>query len=109
MAGGLFNTTLTGTGTVAISVVGKPMVLDCSQQPVYVDRNAAVCWSSTLTPGFHNSMNMSSALRGGSGEPVQMVLHGPGFVVVQAFERSPPPASNKTAGGLLCTIGDLIP
>ena len=46
MAGGLFNTTVRGTGTVALCTVGKPVVLDCSQQPTYVDVQAAVAWSS---------------------------------------------------------------
>ncbi|KRF20568.1 hypothetical protein ASG90_18495 [Nocardioides sp. Soil797] len=109
MTGGLFNTTIGGVGTMAIHVVGKPMVLDCSQQPVYVDRNAAVCWSASLTPSTHSSMNMGSMLRGGSGEAVQMVFHGPGFVVVQAYEWRPPPAPDKKGGGVLGTIGDLIP
>jgi uncharacterized protein (AIM24 family) len=34
-------------------------------------------------------MNMSSMLRGGSGEAVQYAFHGPGFVVVQAYEWKP--------------------
>jgi uncharacterized protein (AIM24 family) len=86
---GLFNTTIGGTGTVAINVVGMPVVLDCSQQPIFVDPQSAVCWSAGLTPGVHNSMNMSSLLRGGSGEAIQYVFHGPGFVVVQAYEWKP--------------------
>ena len=45
MAGGLFNTVLTGQGTVALCAVGKPVVLDCSQQPTYVDVQACVGWS----------------------------------------------------------------
>ena len=86
---GLFNTTVGGTGTVAVTSVGKPVVFDCSQQPVFVDPNSAVMWSATLTPGVHSSMNMGSMLRGGSGEAVQYVFHGPGFVVVQAYEWKP--------------------
>lgn len=86
---GLFNTTVAGTGTLAINVVGKPVVLDCSQQPVLVDPNAAVCWSVNLAPTVHSSMNASSLLRGGSGEALQYVFHGPGFVIVQAFEWTP--------------------
>ena len=39
MAGGLFNTTVTGQGTVALCTVGKPVVLDCSQ-PADVRRRA---------------------------------------------------------------------
>ena len=86
---GLFNTTVGGTGTVAVTSVGKPVVFDCSQQPVFVDPNSAVMWSATLTPGVHSSMNMGSMLRGGSGEAVQYVFHGPGFVVAQAYEWGP--------------------
>ena len=86
MTGGLFNTTVGGSGTVAVTSVGKPVVFDCSQQPVYADPNSTVCWSANLAPGIHSSMNMGSMLRGGSGEAVQYVFHGPGFVVVQAYE-----------------------
>lgn len=83
---GLFNTTIGGTGSVAVNVVGSPVVLDCSRGPVFVDPNAAVCWSANLAPSAHSSMNMSSMLRGGSGEAMQYVFHGQGFVVVQAYE-----------------------
>ncbi|KRF20395.1 AIM24 family protein [Nocardioides sp. Soil796] len=89
MTGGLFNTTVGGNGTVAVACIGKPTVFDCSQQPVFVDPNSAVCWSAGLAPGINNSMNMGSMLRGGSGEAVQYVFHGPGFVVVQSFEWTP--------------------
>lgn len=91
--GGLFNTLIGGpgggNGTVAVVVVGKPVVLDCSRQPTYVDPQAAVCWSGNLSPGVHSSMNMGSLLRGGTGEAIQYVFYGPGFVVVQAFEWKP--------------------
>ncbi len=86
MAGGLFNTTVTGQGQVALCTVGKPVVLDCSQQPTYVDVQAAVAWSANLVPNVVSSMNMKSMLRGGSGEAFQYAFHGPGFVVVQPSE-----------------------
>jgi uncharacterized protein (AIM24 family) len=108
MTGGLFNTTVGGAGTVAITVVGKPVVLDCSQQPVYVDPNSAVCWSADLSPNVQSSMNMRSMLRGGSGEAIQYAFHGPGFVVVQSYEWRPPRGDDK-GGGILRSIGDLIP
>jgi uncharacterized protein (AIM24 family) len=106
LAGGLFNTTVGGTGTVAVSVVGKAMLLDCSQQPVYVDPNSAVCWSATLKPGIHKSMHLGSMLRGGSGEAVQFAFHGPGFVIVQSFEWRPP--QKEGGGGLLDTAADFF-
>jgi uncharacterized protein (AIM24 family) len=107
-SGGFFNTTVTGTGTVAINVVGKPVVLDCSQQPTYVDTQAAVCWSAGLVPGLHNAMNMKSMLRGGSGEAFQYVFHGAGFVVVQAYEWGAGAQQTGGSSGGSGMLGDLF-
>jgi uncharacterized protein (AIM24 family) len=108
MAGGLFNTTVSGPGTVALCTVGKPVVLDCSQQPTYVDVQAAVAWSAGLVPNVVSSMNFSSLLRGGSGEAFQYAFHGPGFVVVQPYEFVPPAqgSSGGSSGGRV--LGDLF-
>ena len=95
MAGGLYNTVLSGTGTVALCTVGTPVVLDCSQQPTYVDVQAAVAWSANLVPQVVSSMSMRSMLRGGSGEAFQYAFSGPGFVVVQPSEWS---AASQQAG-----------
>jgi uncharacterized protein (AIM24 family) len=100
MAGGLFNTTVTGAGTVALCTVGKPVVLDCSQQPTYVDVQAAVAWSANLVPQVVSSMNVKSLLRGGSGEALQYAFHGPGFVVVQPYEFAPPTQQSGSGGGM---------
>ena len=99
MSGGLFNTTVSGQGTVALCTVGKPVVLDCSQQPTYVDVQAAVAWSANLVPQVVNSMNMKSLLRGGSGEAFQYSFSGPGFVVVQPSEWKPQASGNSSGGG----------
>ena len=99
MAGGLFNTTVTGTGTVALCTVGQPVVLDCSQQPTYVDVQACVAWSSHLVPNVVSSMNMRSMLRGGSGEAFQYAFHGPGFVVVQPSEWQPVSSGSSSSSG----------
>jgi uncharacterized protein (AIM24 family) len=109
MAGGLFNTTVTGTGTAALCTVGQPVVLDCSQQPTFVDVQAAVAWSANLVPAVVSSMNFKSMLRGGSGEAFQFSFHGPGFVVVQPSEWSQAAAqsgnSSSRGGGML---GDIL-
>jgi len=89
LAGGAFNTLITGQGNVAITSDGPPMILDCSQQPTYVDIQAAVAWSANLAPQVVSSMNVKSMLRGGSGEAMQYAFHGPGFVVVQPSEGVP--------------------
>jgi uncharacterized protein (AIM24 family) len=108
MAGGLFNTTVSGTGTAALCTVGKPVVLDCSQQPTYVDVQAAVAWSANLAPTVVSSMNFKSLLRGGSGEAFQYAFHGPGFVVVQPYEFVPAQESGGKSGGPGGVIGDLF-
>jgi uncharacterized protein (AIM24 family) len=107
LAGGLFNTTVSGQGMVAMHTIGKPVVLDCSTQPTYVDTQACVAWSANLTPNMVSSMKFKSMLRGGSGEAFQYAFHGPGFVVVQAdeWEQAPSSGSSGGPGGL---IGDLL-
>ena len=106
MAGGLFNTTVSGTGTAALCTVGHPVVLDCSSQPTFVDVQAAVAWSANLVPQVVSSMNMKSMLRGGSGEAFQYSFHGPGFVVVQPSEWAPP--AQKSGGGGGGSLGDMF-
>jgi uncharacterized protein (AIM24 family) len=98
-SGGLFNTTLQGTGTVAITAVGQPVVLDCSTQPTYVDVEACVAWSASLVPQLVSSMNVRSMLRGGSGEAFQYAFQGPGFVVVQPSEWMGAPTQQQGGGG----------
>jgi uncharacterized protein (AIM24 family) len=107
MAGGLYNTVLQGTGTVALHAVGQPVILDCSSQPTYVDVQAAVAWSANLVPQVVSSMNMRSMLRGGTGEAFQYAFHGQGFVVVQPSEWSPAPGGQQQGnGGLLGGLFD---
>ena len=95
---GLFNTVLEGRGTVAITSDGPPMLMDCSQQPVFVDPQAILGWSANLVPSVVNSMNIRSMLRGGTGEAFQLAFHGPGFVIVQPSEGAPAPAGSSGGG-----------
>ena len=95
---------MSGTGTTALCTVGKPVVLDCSQQPTYVDVQAAVAWSAHLVPQVVSSMKMGSLLRGGSGEAFQYAFHGPGFVVVQPYEFVPPQQGSGGSGGGLGSL-----
>ena len=89
LAGGLFNLLVQGQGIVAISSDGPPMLLDCSQQPTFVDPQAAICWSANLQPQVKSTFKMGSLIGRGSGESFQLGFHGPGFVVVQPSEGQP--------------------
>jgi uncharacterized protein (AIM24 family) len=75
------------------------VLLDCSQQPTFVDVQAAVAWSANLQPQVVSSMNFKSMLRGGSGEAFQYAFHGPGFVVVQPSEGPVVPPHDHGGGG----------
>ncbi|MFS8478405.1 MAG: AIM24 family protein [Micromonosporaceae bacterium] len=100
--GGLFNSVFTGTGRLAISCDGHPVVIPVSPQvPVFVDTDAVVGWSSNLQTGIHKSQSLGSMLRGGSGEVFQLVLSGEGFVIVQPSEGPAAPQQQSGGGGLL--------
>jgi uncharacterized protein (AIM24 family) len=84
MAGGVFNTTFTGTGTVAITSHGT-VVLNVDA-PTYADVQAAVAWSTSLTTSMRRTAGASALIGRGSGEAFQLVFTGQGFVIVQASE-----------------------
>ncbi|MBY8853508.1 AIM24 family protein, partial [Saccharothrix sp. MB29] len=47
LSGGLFNTTFTGSGALAITTFGTPVVLNVDV-PTFVDMQSAVLWSTSL-------------------------------------------------------------
>ena len=86
-AGGLFNTTLTGRGQVAIVTDGSPLVLETSAGDTFVDPDAAVCWAANLQVGIKTSIGMKSLIGRTSGEEFQLHFQGQGWVVVQPSEN----------------------
>jgi uncharacterized protein (AIM24 family) len=85
-AGGLFQTEVTGSGQVAVTCLGSPLVLP-TDEPVYVDAQAAVAWTSPVRTEIVSSFKASSLIGRGSGEAFQMKMQGAGgFVVVQCGE-----------------------
>lgn len=88
MAGGLFNIRLSGNGLIAITTHYEPMTLAVTQnRPVKTDPNATVAWSGTLQPELKTDVSLKTFLGRGSGESIQMLFKGTGFVVVQPFEE----------------------
>jgi uncharacterized protein (AIM24 family) len=91
--GGLFNSVFTGHGRLGLVCEGNPLVIPVSpQDPVYVDTDAVVGWTTGLHTSLHRSQSLGSMLRGGSGEAVQLMLQGQGYVVVRPSEATPPKA-----------------
>ncbi len=88
MAGGLFNVKLAGTGMIAITTHHDPLTLRVTPQaPVVTDPNATVAWSGTLSPEFKTDISFKTFLGRGSGESIQMLFRGDGFVVIQPQEE----------------------
>lgn len=88
LAGGLFNVKLEGTGMVAITTHGEPVTLRVTKgQPVITDPNATVAWSGNLTPELRTDINFKTLIGRGSGESIQSVYTGEGFVVIQPSEE----------------------
>ena len=85
MAGGVFNTTFSGSGTVAITSHGTPVVLNVDA-PTFADIQAAIAWSTSLSTSVRRTAGASALIGRGSGEAFQLVFSGQGFVVVQASE-----------------------
>ncbi|NML55633.1 AIM24 family protein [Streptomyces sp. R302] len=87
---GLFNVGISGTGWVALTSRGTPIVVDCGrgEDETYVDPDALVAWSPTLKVKGKRSFKASSLIGRGSGEAYQMAFSGQGIVVVQPSEDS---------------------
>ncbi|WP_367129147.1 AIM24 family protein [Saccharothrix sp. HUAS TT1] len=88
LSGGLFNTTFTGTGALAVTAYGTPVVLDVDV-PTHVDMQSAVLWSTSLQSSIRRTAKLAAAIGRGSGEAYQLGLTGRGIVVVQASEGHP--------------------
>ena len=88
LAGGLFNVRLEGNGMIAITTHYDPLTIKVSPgNPVTTDPNATVAWSGTLNPEFKTDVSLKTFFGRGSGESIQMVFQGDGFVVVQPYEE----------------------
>ena len=88
MSGGLFQVKLSGSGYIAITTHGEPILLRVTgSQPVYTDPNATVAWSENLTPNIKTNLTFGSFIGRGSGESFQLEFFGEGWVLVQPYEE----------------------
>jgi uncharacterized protein (AIM24 family) len=105
MGGGLYNTSLVGTGWVAILSDGPPVLLNVASAPTFADAQAAITWSQGVTTALRTDFKMKNLIGKGSGESVQMAFSGTGWVLVQPSEgqvtATPSSSSNSPLGNLL--------
>lgn len=86
MGGGLYNTSLHGTGWVAILSDGPPVLLNVATAPTFADAQAAITWSQGVSTSIKTDVNLKTLVGRGSGETVQMAFSGQGWVLVQPSE-----------------------
>ena len=108
-AQGFFNIVLEGTGSVALTTIGTPVILDPATQPTFCDPAAAVAWSTSLQPQVKKTDSMMKSLVGrGSGELFSLGFSGAGFVVVQPSEGVPWGAAASVQNSTGGSIGSLF-
>ena len=101
MGGGMYNTALQGTGSVAILSDGPPVRLDVGSAATFADPQAAVTWSSGVSTSVKTDVSIKTLVGRGSGESVQIAFSGQGWVLVQPSEGRPVPvATSGSQGGL---------
>jgi len=88
LAGGLFNVRLSGEGMIAFTSHYEPITLRVTpDSPVSTDPNATIAWSGSLDPTFKKDISLRTFVGRGSGESIQMLFQGEGFVVIQPYEE----------------------
>ena len=101
MGGGLYNTSLKGTGWLAILSDGPPVLLDVASAPTFADAQAAITWSEGVTTALKTDFKMKSLIGKSSGETVQMAFQGTGWVLIQPSEGQVSAGPTNGSGGAL--------
>ncbi len=96
LAGGLFNVVLEGTGKVAVTSHGEPVLLDTSTT-TFADPESAIAWSGGVRTSVRSDVSFKTFMGRGSGETFQIAFEGPGWVLVQPSEG--PTVPEHTHGG----------
>jgi uncharacterized protein (AIM24 family) len=106
VAGGLFNTHLSGSGWLALVSDGRPVLLRPSEAPTFADPQSAIAWSGSLETTFRSDIQARTFIGLGSGESVQIGFRGEGWVLVQPSEGRP---GGGSSGGGGAGLFDLLP
>lgn len=98
LAAGLFNVVLEGTGKVALTSHGEPVLLDTST-PTFADPDSAIAWSDNVRTSIRSDVSFKTFMGRGSGETFQISFQGPGWVLIQSSEGPTVPAHTHPEGG----------
>ena len=106
LAGGLFNVVLEGTGKVAVTSHGEPVLLD-TDTPIFADPDSAIAWSGNVRTSARSDISFKAFVGRGSGETFQIAFEGPGWVLIQPSEGPTVPEHThpEQGGGLGSLFG----
>ncbi|MGI8727095.1 MAG: AIM24 family protein [Solirubrobacterales bacterium] len=100
MGGGRYNMELKGSGYVALVSVGSPVLIELDgSNETYADPQAAITWSGGVKTSLKTDVKLTSIIRGGSGEELQMALSGSGWILIQPSEGVTKGAATAAGGG----------
>ncbi|WP_206491870.1 AIM24 family protein [Rhodococcus sp. KRD162] len=106
---GFFNCVFSGSGRIAITTDGIPVVLDVDQ-PTFADPQAAVAWSSSLQTRVkkNDSFGLGTLIGRTTGERFTLEFIGRGFVVVQPSEQPPGGLVGGSGSGEQAGVGGAL-
>jgi uncharacterized protein (AIM24 family) len=98
LAGGLYNVVLEGTGKVALTSDGEPVLLDTSTT-TFADPESAIAWSGGVRTGVRSDVSFKTFTGRGSGESFQVSFEGAGWVLIQPSEGPTVPEHSHGGDG----------
>jgi uncharacterized protein (AIM24 family) len=107
LAGGLFNVVLEGTGKVAVTSHGEPVLLDTGT-PTFADPDSAIAWSRGVRTSVRSDISFKTFMGRGSGETFQIAFEGSGWVLIQPSEGPTVPEHSHSEQGGGSGIGSLF-
>jgi uncharacterized protein (AIM24 family) len=85
LASGLFNVVLEGTGKVAVTSHGEPVLLDVST-PTFADPDSTIAWSGSVRTNLRSDVSFKTFMGRESGETFLVSFEGPGWLLIQPSE-----------------------
>ncbi|MSO41719.1 MAG: AIM24 family protein [Solirubrobacterales bacterium] len=110
LAGGLYNTHLSGSGYVALLSDGTPVMIEIDGDETFADPQAAITWSEGVKTSIKTDVNLKTFIGRSSGESIQLSLSGKGWLLVQPSEGrvAAPSQGGGAGGGAAGTIGKML-
>jgi uncharacterized protein (AIM24 family) len=96
LAGGLFNVVLEGTGKVAVTSHGEPVLLD-TNTPTFADPDSAIAWSGDVRTSIRSDIRLRPSWAAGAGRLSRSPSKGPAGFSYSPRKARPSPITPTAA------------